>query len=127
MPGRTVQKEQAALLRQTVQDMPQKVDRGFRRLLRQGQGDFLAGPQVECAKEMDQVALGGHPYQRRLSHGRPDMGLGSLKVEAHFVHRDDHPVRVVLQKIGHFFSNSASKSLTVWAFGRERYTRSARW
>jgi hypothetical protein len=43
-----------------------------------------------------------------------------LKVQAHLVHADDPARGMVLQKVGHFFSSSASKAAMSAAFGRER-------
>jgi hypothetical protein len=40
-----------------------------------------------------------------------------LQVQAHFIHGEDLPIMVVLQKVGHFFSSCASNSASTAALG----------
>jgi len=73
----------------------------------QRQDHVLPGAQIERAVEVTAAALRRDPHVRGLSHRRPNAGEGRLKVEAELIHAQDDPLRMLLQKIGHFFSTSA--------------------
>ena len=79
---------------------------------------FIA--DIQAAIEMDVVALGRDPQRGRLSASCPYARAGRLEIETHLIYRHNYPLRVVLQKIGHFFSSCCSNSASCAALGWER-------
>ena len=117
VPVGTIPKQQNRLRRVAHEKVAQKVSRRLTVHLKGGQRELMPGAQVQRPVEVGMVTLWTDPYQRGFADGRPDPRRGGLKIQAHLVQRDDLSVRMVLQKIGHFFSSSASNWATSTALG----------
>ena len=108
VPGRTVEEQQDGLHRKNRQYLVEEMKgslavEGWHR-----QGNFLAGGQGQRAEKMETVALGSALSEWSLPHRNPTPGKRGLKLEADLVHHPHDPVRMVLAKIGPFFSVSPS-------------------
>ena len=115
VPGGAVEKQENGLRRVDEQQVTQKRQGSVGGLKRRGQGKLKTGLDIERTVEMDMFTGADHIDFRCLTNGRPGVGHGGLHVQAHLVHRQNHPVRVVLHKVGHFFSVSACQSaMAVW-------------
>ena len=86
---------------------------------RQAEGHFLSTDDIQRAIKMDTVALWRDPHRGRLANRRPDARQAGLQLGTHLVQRQNQPSRVVLHKVGHFFSSSASKSAISGSLGRD--------
>src|SRR5574341_215400 len=126
MPGSPVEQEQDGLWIEHQQDH-QETGGGGIGLLKSRQRHFTTIAQIQGAIEMNTLALWVNGDDGRVSARCPHMGQSGLKVQAHFIQCQDHPVGIVLKKVHHFFSSSASKLLMVCSSGFERYTASACW
>lgn len=127
VPGCPVKEQQNGLNGKNGQQMIEEVNESVAIEGWQGQGYFLAGRQGKCPEKMEAIALWANLYGRSLADWKPDAGKGGLKLQTHLVEHDQHAVRMVLDKIGHFFSVSPSHSAITASLGRERYIPSARW
>ena len=67
------------------------------------QSELMPSAQVERAVEMHMVTLPTDAHDRRLPAWCPQAGRGRLQIQAHFVQPKNLSVRMVLQKVGHFF------------------------
>jgi hypothetical protein len=87
---------------------------------------FCAREQVERAVEVQHLAAGMHPHQRRLPLGCPDRLGGGLEVQTGFIFSENDGLRGALRDVRQFFSTCSLKTATSASL-RERYCRSVRW
>lgn len=100
--------------------MIKKIAGHFPRLHGEVQGEFMTRAHVQSAVEMHMITLCGDPERGGLTARCPYTAHGCLKVQAHLINRPDHPIGMIRDEVGHFFSSSASKSATRAALGCDR-------
>ena len=126
MPRRAIPQHEEWYIRIRVQQLLKMPGGGFRIHERFGLRHFRAREQVERSVEVEYLASGMHPYQRRLALGRPDRLGGGLEVQTGFIFSENDGLRGVLRDVRQFFSTCSLKAATSASL-RERYCRSVRW